>query len=346
MSTQSPRLTALSSCAGCAGKAGAAMLADVLRHFPDLAGGDADLLVGLAAPDDAAVYRLNDAQAVVLTVDFFGPLVDDPYDWGAIAAANAMSDVYAMGGEVLLALNVAAFPETLLTETIGLILRGGADKVAEAGGVIAGGHTIRDDEPKYGLCVLGTVAPDRILTKGGAQPGDLLFLTKPLGTGLIATAAMRDEAAPDDLAAAVASMKRLNRDASRIAREAANALTDVTGFSLLGHGCEMARASGCALRIFAAAVPVLPGALDYAGRGVSTGGAERNRAHFSPNVRIDAGVSEAMTSVLWDPQTSGGLLIAAPPEQAAAMQERFASADEPLWAIGEVVEGEGVEVVA
>ncbi len=346
MTTQPQRLTALSSCAGCAGKAGAAMLADVLRHFPDLAGGSADLLVGLSAPDDAAVYRLNDSQAVVLTVDFFGPLVDDPYDWGAIAAANAMSDVYAMGGEVLLALNVAAFPETLPAETLGLILRGGADKVAEAGGVIAGGHTIRDDEPKYGLCVLGTVAPDRILTKGGAKPGDVLFITKPLGTGLVATAAMRDEASPDDLATAVASMKRLNRDASRIARDSADALTDVTGFSLLGHGCEMARASGCALRIVAPAVPLLPGALDYAGRGVSTGGAERNRAHFAPHVRIDATVSEAMTGVLWDPQTSGGLLIAVPAAKASTMQLRFSAAGEPLWAIGEVVDGDGVEVVA
>jgi selenide,water dikinase len=346
VSTQAPRLTALSSCAGCAGKAGAAVLADVLRHFPGLADGGPDLLVGLAAPDDAAVYRLNDTQAVVLTVDFFGPLVDDPYDWGAIAAANAMSDVYAMGGEVLLALNVAAFPETLPTETIGLILRGGAEKVAEAGGVIAGGHTIRDDEPKYGLCVLGAVPPDRILTKGGAKPGDVLFLTKPLGTGLVATAAMRDEASPDDLAAAVGSMKRLNRDASRIARESARALTDVTGFSLLGHGCEMARASGCALSIVATAVPLLPGALGYAERGVSTGGAERNRDHFSPGVRIETSVSEAMCGVLWDPQTSGGLLIAAPPAQAAAMQQRFAAAGEPLWAIGEVVEGEGVEVVS
>jgi selenide,water dikinase len=346
VSTQTPRLTALSSCAGCAGKAGAAVLADVLRHFPDLADGGSDLLVGLAAPDDAAVYRLNDTQAVVLTVDFFGPLVDDPYDWGAIAAANAMSDVYAMGGEVLLALNVAAFPETLPAETIGLILRGGAEKVAEAGGVIAGGHTIRDDEPKYGLCVLGAVAPDHILTKGGAMPGDVLFLTKPLGTGLVATAAMGDEAAPDDLAAAVASMKRLNRDASRIARETAHALTDATGFSLLGHGYEMARASRCALRIVAPAVPLLPGALGYAGRGVSTGGAERNRAHFAPSIRIDAGVSGAMRGVLWDPQTSGGLLVAVAPERADAMQQRFASAGEPLWAIGEAVEGEGVEVVA
>jgi len=346
LTTENVRLTALSSCAGCAGKAGAAMLADVLRHFPDLAGGGADLLVGLSAPDDAAVYRLNDSQAVVLTVDFFGPLVDDPYDWGAIAAANAMSDVYAMGGEVLLALNVAAFPETLPTEMLGRILRGGADKVAEAGGVVAGGHTIRDDEPKYGLCVLGTVHPDRIITKGGARPGDLLFLTKPLGTGLVATAAMRDEGSADDLETAVASMTRLNRDASRLARDSSvHAMTDVTGFSLLGHSYEMAHASNCALRLHAPAIPLLPGALDYSRRGVSTGGAERNRAHFSPHVRIDSAVSEAMSGVLWDPQTSGGLLIAVPPDNAASMQQRFADAGEPLWAIGETVAGEGVEVV-
>ena len=347
MTTENVRLTALSSCAGCAGKAGAAMLADVLHHFPDLDTGNGDLLVGLSAPDDAAVYRLNDSQAVVLTVDFFGPLVDNPYDWGAIAAANAMSDVYAMGGEVLLALNVAAFPETLPTELLGRILRGGADKVAEAGGVIAGGHTIRDDEPKYGLCVLGTVHPDRIITKGGAQPGDVLFLTKPLGTGLVATAAMRDEASVDDLAAAVASMTRLSREPSRLARDSGvHAMTDVTGFSLLGHSYEMARASNCVLRIHAPAVPLLHGAIDYARRGVSTGGGERNRSHFSPHVLIEDAVSEAMTGVLWDPQTSGGLLIAVPQEQATALQQRFVDIGEPLWAIGEAVDGEGVEVVA
>lgn len=321
------------------------MLADVLRHFPDHAGASPDLLVGLSSPDDAAVYRLNDSHAVVLTVDFFGPLVDDPYEWGAIAAANAMSDVYAMGGEVMLALNVAAFPETLPTEVLGRILWGGADKVAEAGGIVAGGHTVRDDEPKYGLCVLGTVHPDHIITKGGAEPGDVLLLTKPLGTGLIATAAMRDEAAPGDLAIAVESMMRLNRDASRIARECAHAMTDVTGFSLLGHSYEMARASGCALRIHAPAVPLLAGALDYARRGVSTGGADRNRAHFSPHVRME-GVGEGMTGVLWDPQTSGGLLVAVPQTKAAALQQSFADAGEPLWAIGEAVSGEGIEIVA
>ncbi|HVP04624.1 MAG TPA: selenide, water dikinase SelD [Dehalococcoidia bacterium] len=345
MATSSPRLTALASCAGCAGKAGAALLSDVLARFPDLRAGAPELLVGLEAPDDAAVYRLNDEQAIVATVDFFGPLVDDPYDYGAIAAANALSDVYAMGADVLLALNVSAFPDDLPVDTVARILRGGADKVAEAGAIIAGGHTIRDAEPKYGLCVLGVVHPERILTKSGARPGDVLFLTKPLGTGIVATAAMRDEASADHLTAAVASMTRLSRQASEIARKSGvHAMTDVTGFSLMGHGCEMARASGAALRVIAPALPLLPGALDYAARGITTGGAQRNREHFAPSVRIDPAISEPMTQLLWDPQTSGGLLMAAPPDAAPALQARFAEADAPLWAIGEVIDGEGVEV--
>jgi selenide,water dikinase len=339
------RLTALASCAGCAGKAGADIVAQVVQHLSGSPDAPKDLLVGLSAPDDAAVYRLNDDQAAVLTIDFFGPLVDDPYDWGALAAANAMSDVYAMGGEVLLALNVAAFPEDMPVETIARVLRGGAEKVAEAGGIVAGGHTIRDAEPKYGLSVLGLVRPDAVFTKGGARPGDVLFLTKALGTGIVTTAAMRDAATPEHLDGAVASMTRLNRHASHIAREvSAHALTDVTGYSLLGHGCEMSRASGARLRIVAKAVPVLPGALDYAARGFTTGGAGRNRAHFAPHVRIDPGVSEAMSHLLWDPQTSGGLLMAVAPEKAPLAQQRFVAAGTEAWPIGEVVDGEGVEV--
>jgi selenide, water dikinase len=347
VTTETPRLTQFASCAGCAGKAGAAMLAEVLTHFPDLTPDQPDLLVGLTAPDDAAVYRLNDHQAAVLTVDFFGPLVDDPYHWGAIAAANAMSDIWAMGGEVVMALNVAAFPETLPSDVIARVLRGGADKVSEAGGIIAGGHTIRDDEPKYGLCVFGLVDPAAILTKGGAQPGDVLLLTKPLGTGLIATAAMRDAAAPAHLAAAVTSMVTLNQTAARLANDiGVRAMTDVTGFSLLGHSSEMARASAVRLRIVAAAAPVLPGAIEYAQRGFSTGGAERNRAHFAPGIDIDPRVSDAMQDVLWDPQTSGGLLMAVPQERAVGAQERLKEAGVEGRAIGEVVAGEGVEVVA
>ena len=320
----------------------------MLRYLADRPpAANADLLVGLDTPDDAAVYRLNDEQAAVMTVDFFAPLVDDPYAYGAIAAANAMSDVYAMGGEVVLALNVAAFPEDLPGETIAGILRGGADKVHEAGGVIAGGHTIIDAEPKYGLCVLGLVHPQKVLTKAGAQPGDVLFLTKPLGTGIITTAAMQDRAAPAHLQAAIESMVLLNRHASHIAGEvAAHALTDVTGYSLLGHGYEMASAGGVGLRLIAAAVPVLEGALVYAKEGIVTGGAGRNRQYLQGKVRIGNGISEGMEHVLFDPQTSGGLLMAVSPERAQDAERRFAAAGLRVWAVGEAVPGEGVEVVA
>ena len=347
MAGETERLTKLASCAGCAGKAGMEALSQVLSHLSEVAATKPELLVGLATPDDAAVYRLNDEQAVVLTVDFFAPLVDDAYDYGAISATNAMSDVYAMGGEVVLALNVAAFPEDMASETVARIIRGGADKVREAGGVIAGGHTIIDDEPKYGLCAMGLVHPDAVFRKGGAHPGDVLFLTKMLGTGIITTAAGRDEGDPVHLAKAVESMTTLNRHASHIAREVgAHALTDVTGYSLLGHSREIAAASGVCLRIIAAAVPVLPGALEYARRGISTGGAVRNRAFFGPRVNIAPGISEAMTDVLFDPQTSGGLLMAVSQERAVDAQARFAAAGLPIWAIGEVVAGSGVEVVA
>jgi len=279
-----------------------------------------------------------------MTTDFFAPLVDDPYDYGAIAATNAMSDVYAMGGEVVLALNIAAFPDDLPGEIIARILRGGADKVTEAGGIVAGGHTIIDAEPKFGLCVLGLVHPARVLTKAGAQPGDALFLTKALGTGIVTTAAKQDAAAPEHLDAAVESMTRLNRHASHLAREAgARALTDITGYSLLGHGYEMAAAGGVDFRFDASSVPLLPGALDYAGRGIITGGAARNRQYLAGKVRIADGISDAMGHVLFDPQTSGGLLFAVAPEQAKDVEQRFAG--KAVWQVGEVVDGEGVEVL-
>jgi selenide,water dikinase len=272
--------------------------------------------------------------------------VDDPHDYGAIAAANAMSDVYAMGGEVLLAVNVAAFPEDMPPETIAAIVQGGAEKVSEAGGIIAGGHTVIDDEPKYGLSVLGLVHPDGILTKGGAQPGDSLYLTKPLGTGIITTAAMRDIAAPEHLAAAVESMTGLNRHASHVAREVvAHSLTDVTGFSLLGHAYEVAAASSVRLRIDSARVPLLPGALDYAGKGITTGGAARNRQYLADKVDIGEAVSESLGHVLFDPQTSGGLLMAVAPTDGPRVAEQFAAAGLDVWLVGEVVEGRGVQVV-
>jgi selenide,water dikinase len=280
-----------------------------------------------------------------MTTDFFAPLVDDPYNYGAIAAANAMSDVYAMGGEVVLALNIAAFPDDLPAETIAAILRGGADKVAEAGGIVAGGHTIIDAEPKFGLSVMGLVHPKAVLTKAGARVGNALFLTKPLGTGIVTTAAKQDAAAPEHLDAAIQSMTRLNRHASHLAREAgARALTDITGYSLLGHGYEMAAASGVALRFEASRVPLLPGALDYAARGIVTGGAGRNRAYLAGKVRLADNISEPMEHVLFDPQTSGGLLFPVAPDRAGEVEPSFATAGEKVWRVGEAVEGQGIEV--
>jgi selenide,water dikinase len=292
------------------------------------------------------VYKLNDEQAAVLSVDFFAPLVDDPYQFGAIAAANAMSDVYAMGGEITLALNVAAFPEDLAHETVGKILRGAADKVAEAGGVIAGGHTIIDAEPKYGLCVLGLVHPKRILAKAGARPGDVLYLSKPLGTGIVTTAAMNDEATPEHLQTAIDWMTRLNRHPCHIAREVqAHALTDVTGYGILGHAYEIADASSVGLRLSASSMPLLPGALEYAARGIVTGGASRNRSHLQGKVTLSDEVSEEMQHILFDAQTSGGLLLVVAPDKAAEVEARFAAADLSVWQVGEVVEGRGIEVV-
>jgi len=340
------RLTQLASCAGCAAKAGADVLAQVLVHLSDLQNGHhPNLLVGLSAPDDATVYKLSDEQAVVLTVDFFAPLVDDPYDYGSIAATNAISDVYAMGAEPVLALNIAGFPADLPSQTVADILRGGADKVGEAGAVVAGGHTIIDEEPKYGLCVLGLVHPDRILTKAGACPGDAVYLTKALGTGLVTTAAKFDEAAPEHLQAAIRSMTMLNRHASHIARESAHALTDVTGYSILGHAYEMASAGNVSIRFTCSALPLLPGALDYAFKGITTGGGARNRNYLDGKVDISPKVTEEIQHILFDPQTSGGLLFALPPEATARTESAFEVAGLGLWRVGEVIEGRGVAVV-
>jgi selenide,water dikinase len=347
MVRQQVRLTQLATCAGCAGKAGIATLAEVLAplretfrpaDFPDL-------LIGIEGPDDAAVYRISDELAVVQTVDFFPPVVDDPYAFGAVAAANAMSDVYAMGGEVLFALQVTGFPEDQPPGILAEIFRGGAEKVAEAGGVIAGGHTLIDAEPKYGLVVTGTVHPDRVLRKGGARPGDALLLTKPLGTGTILTAARAEACAPEHLDGALASMLGLNRHASHLAREAEpHACTDITGFGLLGHAEEMARASGARLVIEAARVPDLPGAMDYIGQGHLTGGANRNRAGIAGRVDIAPGIAEDIEHLLYDPQTSGGLLIALPEGRADALAAAL-EGDGLLGArIGRVEEGAGVRV--
>jgi selenide, water dikinase len=324
---------------------GPAALAQVLRPLTQRT--HPDLLVGLQTSDDAAVYRLSAELAIVQTVDFFPPIVDDPWTYGAVAAANSMSDVYAMGGEVLLALNVAGFPEDLAPDVIGAIFEGGASKVAEVGAVIAGGHTVTDSEPKYGLAVTGTIHPERVLTKAGARPGDHLFLTKPLGTGVVTTALKRRAADPADVEAAVASMLTLNRTASLAVREVGvNACTDVTGFGLLGHAAEVAERSGVGLRIAAGEVPLLPGARGYAEGGHLAGGLGRNREHFSGEhgVRVEGGVPAWLEALLWDPQTSGGLLFTVPSERAGALRSAFEAGGLPLWEIGEVVEGGGIVV--
>lgn len=305
-----------------------------------------NLLVGLGVPDDAAVYKLNDELALIQTVDFFTPIVDTPYEYGAIAAANSMSDVYAMGGEVVFALNIAAFPPDLPAAILAEILRGGADVVRSVGAAIAGGHTIQDKEPKYGLAVTGMVHPARILTKGGARPGDVLILTKPLGTGTITTALKRGQADQAHLDAAIASMVRLNRVASQAAHAAgAHAATDITGFGLLGHALEMVQAAGLRFRIRFDALPWLPGALIYAENWVFAGGAHNNHAFYNPMVTYTRAVADWQETLLHDPQTSGGLLVAVPPMGVETFLAFCEGRGETAFLIGEVVPGAGIEIV-
>jgi selenide,water dikinase len=300
------------------------------------------LLVGLGKADDAAVYRVAPDLAIVQTVDFFPPVVDDPYTWGAVAAANAMSDVYAMGGEVMFALAIAGFPREMPKAIITEVFRGGAEKVAEAGGVVAGGHTVVDPEPKYGLSVTGRVHPDRVLVKGGLRPGDRLFLSKPLGTGVVTTAAKDDAASTEVLDGAIRSMLRLNRVAAEVARDsAATGATDITGFGLLGHGGEMVEASGAGLVIHASRLPILPGALALAEKGHFSGGMRRNRRHldatFGPRVGMHPDVAPAIAGLLTESETSGGLLFSVAPRAAAHVLDRFRARGEQCWEIGEVL---------
>lgn len=312
--------------------------------FP--AGRYPDLLVGLAVSDDAAVYRISDDVAVICTLDFFTPVVDDPYDYGAIAAVNAMSDVYAMGGEVAVALNVCGFPDDLPADVITAILRGGADKIAEAGGVLAGGHTVDAPEPFYGLAVVGTVHPERIFTKGGARPGDALILTKPLGVGLITTVLKAGIADPHHVSAAIVSMKQLNREAVRLLRLfEVHACTDVTGFSLLGHGYEVAERSGARLRFYWDRLPFLDGAKEYAEQNLFPGGSCRNRDAYHLWVDFPSDLSEEMQLLLFSPETSGGLLAAVPTTVAEEVSAQFASRGHACYLIGEVVTGSGIEIV-
>jgi selenide,water dikinase len=335
-------LTDRTECGGCAAKMGAGLLADAIAGLADHA--PEDLIVGLHPPDDAAVYRVTDEIAVVGTVDFFPPVVDDPVAYGSIAAANAVSDVFAMGGRVAFALAVAALPEDLPAETTRAIFRGAAETVREAGGILTGGHTVRDAEPKYGLAVVGFVHPDQLLRKGGARPGDQLLLTKPLGTGLLISGDRRGETRPEWLEAAIASMRRLNRAAADVAVGAGlRAATDVTGFGLIGHSIEVARASQARLVIEAHRLPALPGALELAESGIETDGAAHNRRFAAEAVDVQDARPE-LVSLAFDPQTSGGLLLAVPPSVFDQTCEALDGAGVTVAHIGRVEAGAGVRL--
>ncbi len=332
-------LTSLVQAGGCAAKYSAARLETLLAGLVPAA--SEDLLVGLDPADDAAVYRLDDERALVFTVDFFPPLVDDPRTFGAIAATNALNDVFAMGGVPLLALSIAAFPEELPTELLGEVLAGADEQVRAAGAILAGGHTIRDAEPKYGLAVVGTVHPEAIWPKAGALPGDALFLTKPLGTGIVIQA-HRDGVSPDGaLEATVAAMQELARDAADALRAfTPNAVTDVTGFGLLGHVHEVAARSGVRAIVDSNALPSLPGARELAEQGVLTGGDRRNREFAGPHVESLA--DDALEALAYDPQTAGGLLISVPAERGHVLEATFRSRDLFIARIGTVEAGAGV----
>ena len=307
-----------------------------------------ELLVGLSTSDDAAVYLVAPDRAIVQTLDFFPPIVDDAYASGAIAAANSMSDVYAMGGEVLFGLAIVAWPDTIPLSLLEDAMRGMAEMMREGGAVIAGGHTVIDKEPKLGLAVTGHAHPDRLLLKSRLRAGDALYLTKPIGTGLLTTAHKLGELSAADLASVIASMTSLNRDAARAALDAGlHAATDITGFALVGHAYEMAEHSGVGVRITASAVPVMPGARTLAERGLDFGGPQRNREHFLQAGRVDLqGIDDATERLLVDPQTSGGLLVGVPAAHAAAWTRSCEERGVTAWRIGEVVEGAGVSVTA
>ena len=295
------------------------------------------MLVGYDTSDDACVYRINEDLALVQTVDFFPPMVDDPYQFGQIAAANALSDIYAMGGRPSHAMNLLCFPDCLDLEVAAEILKGGADKAMEAGCSIAGGHSISDNVPKYGLCVTGFVSPRRILTNSGARIGDQLILTKPIGTGILATAEKLNLLSKAESDAAVAVMAELNRYASETAEPfPVHACTDITGFGLVGHLCEMAEGSGVTIRLHSACVPLLPRVLALAEEEVVPGGSGRNQTYFGPRAAFADTVSDAMTDVLYDPQTSGGLLFSLEAEQARLLQSALREQGIPAAIIGEV----------
>lgn len=308
------RLTQMSKTAGCAAKIGPGTLADLLAGLPKFS--DPNLMVGIETSDDGAIYRVSDEVALIQTLDFFTPVVDDPYTFGQVAAANALSDVYAMGGEPKLALNIVAWPNCVNPKLLGEILRGGADKVKEAGAVLAGGHSIQDDEPKYGLSVTGFVHPDKVFKNCGARPGDVVLLTKPLGTGIVNTAVKAEMASNEAMEEVIRVMTALNKKAKQVIEKyEIHSCTDVTGFGLAGHSMEMAKGSGVTIEIDMNSVPIQKAAPEYARMGLIPAGAYRNRS-FSEG-KVDLGdVEEYLRDIFFDPQTSGGLLLCAAPDEA------------------------------
>jgi selenide,water dikinase len=339
------RLTDLTTAGGCAAKYPAAQLEELLKGF--LPAEAENLLVGLDPADDAAVYRLDEERALVFTLDFFPPIVDDPDDFGTIAATNALNDVFAMGGTPLLALSIAAFPEELDTAAVAAIFAGAERQVRAAGAILAGGHTIRDDEPKYGLAVVGTVHPDGIWPKAGARPGDAVFLTKPIGTALVLGGHKHGHVDDDARDTAVTWMRLLNGAAADAIRPfRPNCVTDVTGFGLLGHAHEVASRSGVRLVLDAAGIPAMDGALDAARAGVRNAGQPRNEAFAGPSVTIEDGVPAELVGLAYDPQTAGGLLVTLPAERGVGLQAELDSRGLFLRRVGRVEAGAGVVLAA
>lgn len=305
-----------------------------------------DLIAGLEHPDDAAVWKLEDDRALVMTTDFFTPIVDDPYDYGLIAAANSLSDIYAMGGEPFLALNICAIPPQLPTSVASEILRGGADMAKRAGVVIAGGHTIQDKEPKYGLVVIGFVHPGNMMTKSGLLAGDVLFLSKPIGSGVVTSAIKADKISATEARETIEWLKRLNKPAAQLAvRHKVRSATDITGFSLLGHAWEMAEASGVGMIIENKRVPLYPHTEALAAQWTFPGGGFDNAEFFGPHVTFPEGISKETQLTLFDPQTSGGLLFAAAADRAEALEMDAKEKQIPLWRIGRVTDGEKIVII-
>lgn len=334
------RLTQLTKTSGWAGKIGPDILAQVLRHLPKTV--DENLIVGLDTADDAAVYRINDDLAIIQTLDFFTPMVDDPYTFGQIAAANSLSDIYAMGGEPTLCMNIVCFPDCLKPEVLAEILKGGLDKVKEAGAILVGGHSVTDEEPKYGLSITGFVHPDKVLTNSGAKVGDVLIITKPLGLGIINTAIKGDIADKATYDEAVESMTTLNKFGKQAVEglSGVSSVTDITGFGLLGHALEMAEGSNVTIEINYKEIPLIKNALEYARMGLVPAGTYANKNHIGDKVSFVEGLKEDIKDVLYDPQTSGGLLISVSKEDAKEVLKRLKGSKLPFGVIGEVLEKE------